>query len=313
MQNNRFVVLTGHLSNYPLSDLVGILRHQRKSGRLLIEFPKGPATFFFQNGELIDARMNDLTGLQAICVALAEPDASFNFNPLIMSPRRTIDPSFQRAVAELFGCWDESALQIESTVTPASIEGAAVAPDALRTLTGRRSEPLALPAGPSSPAQRHSLLLISAVIVMVGLSTLIAVTGGFTKSDVATAAPAAAAPLIQPLASGVAPVGAQPETPVHKAAPAAAKASHVLSERKEEKRAEPETQTEPASAPEAAQSAQAVKVVMQIENGRVLKASIANHKPGMDSYEALALRIARQRRYPATHTGGETVTISVNR
>ena len=57
MQNNRFVVLTGHLSNYPLSDLVGILRHQRKSGRLLIEYPKGPATFFFQNGELIDARM----------------------------------------------------------------------------------------------------------------------------------------------------------------------------------------------------------------------------------------------------------------
>ena len=53
MQNNRFVVLTGHLSNYPLSDLVGILRHQRKSGRLLIEYAKGPATFFFQDGELI--------------------------------------------------------------------------------------------------------------------------------------------------------------------------------------------------------------------------------------------------------------------
>jgi len=45
----------------------------------------------------------------------------------------------------------------------------------------------------------------------------------------------------------------------------------------------------------------------------VLNASIANHKSGMDSYEALALRIARQRRYPPTATGGETVTISVNR
>jgi hypothetical protein len=63
MQNERFVVLTGHLNNYPLSDLVGILRHQRKSGRLLIEYAKGPATFFFQNGELIDARMNQLTGV----------------------------------------------------------------------------------------------------------------------------------------------------------------------------------------------------------------------------------------------------------
>ena len=52
---------------------------------------------------------------------------------------------------------------------------------------------------------------------------------------------------------------------------------------------------------------------MQIENGRVLKASIANPKPGRDSYEALALRIARQRRYPQTTSGAETVTISVNK
>src|ERR1043166_5256811 len=107
MQSNRFVVLTGHLSNYPLSDLVGILRHQRKSGRLLIEYPKGPAMLFFHDGELVDARLNDLNGLQAVCVALAQPDASFNFNPLIQSPRRSIEPSLQRAVSELFGCWEE--------------------------------------------------------------------------------------------------------------------------------------------------------------------------------------------------------------
>jgi hypothetical protein len=50
---------------------------------------------------------------------------------------------------------------------------------------------------------------------------------------------------------------------------------------------------------------------MQIENGRVAKASIAGHKAGMDSYEALALRIARQRRYPSKATGQETVRITV--
>jgi hypothetical protein len=52
---------------------------------------------------------------------------------------------------------------------------------------------------------------------------------------------------------------------------------------------------------------------MQIENGRVLNASIANHASGMDSFEALALRIARQRRYPTGKNGAETVTISVNK
>jgi hypothetical protein len=314
MQNNRFVVLTGHLSNYPLSDLVGILRHQHKSGRLLIEYPKGPATFFFQNGELIDARMNELSGLQAICVALAQPEASFNFNPLIQSPRRTIDRSFQRAVSELFGCWDESALQIESrpsdeeTATPVSATGS-------RTLSGRRSELLALPPGPTFIIQRRSVFLIAAaVMIVVGLSTVIAVTSAFK----ATPAAATAFPQSQPqpaLAAGA--------TEAPKAVVAAAVRSNRSSanERREEKRsrqddkdnsqpiaesetAKPVKESEPASP-------QAVKVVMQIENGRVLKASIANPKPGMDSYEALALRIARQRRYPATVSGGETVTISV--
>ncbi len=296
MQNNRFVVLTGHLSNYPLSDLVGILRHQKKSGRLLIEYPKGPATFFFQNGELIDARMNDLIGLQAICVALAQPEASFNFNPLIQSPRRSIESALQRAVSELFGCWDESAVQLESAATPVALEGDTAA----KTLTGRRTELLALPPGPSLLIQRRSLILAAAAVVMVvGLSTVIAVTGGFKNNPPETAS-------IQQTQTPVAPVAAPAESPKTQASLAAAVVKPKKQTRVEEKPAvetvkEPEPRTQP------------IKVVMQIENGRVLKASIANPRPGMDSYEALALRIARQRRYPATQTGGETVTININK
>lgn len=293
MQTNRFVVLTGHLSNHPLSDLVGILRHQKKSGRLLIEYAKGPATFFFQNGELIDARMNELVGLQAICVALAQPEASFNFNPLIQSPRRSIDPSLQRAVSELFGCWDESAVQIESAATPVALEGDAPA----RALTGRRSELLALPPGPSVLIQRRSLILVAvAVVMVVGLSTVIAVTGGFTKNQPETVS-------IQQPPTPV--VAAPAESPKTSLAPAVVKPKKQ--NKIEEKPAAVET------VKEAEPSAQAIKVVMQIENGRVLKASIANPKAGRDSYEALALRIARQRRYPATQTGGETITINVNK
>jgi len=296
MENNRFVVLTGHLSNYPLSDLVGILRHQRKSGRLLIEYPKGPATFFFQNGELIDARMNDLTGLQAICVALAQPEASFNFNPLIVSPRRSIDPSLQRAVSELFGCWDETALQIEGTAAPASLDTpAGTAP---RTLSGRRSELLALPPAPSSLVQKRSVLLAAAVVIGVGLSTVIAVTGGFNTNQAATA------PLSQ-AQTPTAPVATQAEAP-KPSFNSVARANRP--ERKEEKRTRKE---ETSKEPE--EQAQSIKVVMHIENGRVLKASIANPKPGMDGYEAMALRIARQRRFPTTASGAETVTINVSR
>ncbi len=290
MQTNRFVVLTGHLSNHPLSDLVGILRHQKKSGRLLIEYAKGPATFFFQNGELIDARMNELVGLQAICVALAQPEASFNFNPLIQSPRRSIEPSLQRAVSELFGCWDESAVQIESAATP-------VADAPARSLTGRHTELLALPPGPSVLIQRRSLILVAAAVVMVvGLSTVIAVTGGFTKNQ------PEAATVTQP--QTLSPVAAPAESPKTSLAVAVKPKKQF---KQEEKPAAPETvkEKEPSS--------QSIKVVMQIENGRVLKASIANPRPGMDSYEALALRIARQRRYAATTNGGETITINVDK
>jgi hypothetical protein len=296
MQSNRFIVLTGHLSNYPLSDLVGILRHQRKSGRLLIEYPKGPAMFFFQEGELVDARMNDLIGLQAICVALAQPEASFNFNPLIQSPRRSIEPSLQRAVSELFGCWDESALQIETT---------------LRAEPEIRALPPAPPA-PSLPSvlirRRPAVLIAAAVLIGVGLSTVIAVTGGFTKTTEVTAAS------LPPSSSQPAPVASAPaEVPVHKAAlETFTKPNRVANERKEDKRANRE-KPEPEAAPEPEQPSQPIRVVMQIENGRVLKASVANHKPGMDNYEAMALRIARQRRYAPTANGGETVTISVNR
>jgi len=58
--------------------------------------------------------------------------------------------------------------------------------------------------------------------------------------------------------------------------------------------------------------AESVTVVMEVENGRVLRASIANPKPGLDGYEALALRIARQRRYSSQQKGRETVKIKVS-
>jgi len=288
----RFVVLTGHLSNYPLSDLVGILRHQRKSGRLLIEYPKGPATFFFQNGELIDARMNELTGLQAICVALGQPDASFNFNPLIQSTRRSIESSYQRAVAELFGCWDETFAQIETTAAQAA-------------------EVLALPPAPPVIVRRRPRFLIGvAIALVVGLSAVIAVIGGFRNNAAAETAPP---PLTQ---NPVMPVSVASEEPPKAQVATVNKPNRTVAQHKEERatpevksQPEPVAETQPARTPE--QTSQSIKVVMQIENGRVLKASIANPKPGMDSYEALALRIARQRRYAPTVNGGETVTINV--
>ncbi len=101
MQSTNFVALAGHLNDYPLPDLIGILRHQRKSGRLLIEYPISPCSFYFQDGNLIDAQLNSMDGLQAVTVALTQPNASFNFNPLIQAPKQSISEPSQKVILEL--------------------------------------------------------------------------------------------------------------------------------------------------------------------------------------------------------------------
>jgi len=323
MQNNRFVVLTGHLSNYPLSDLIGILRHQKKSGRLLIEYPKGPATLFFEDGELVDVRLNELAGLQAICVLVAQPDAAFNFNPLIRASQRSIDGSFQRVVSELFGCWDESALQIDGvSVKPVlQLNPNPADQNTPPPLEGRSVEPLALPPAPpiSTLRQRSVLMAAAAVLIVIGISTVIAVTGSLKKSESAseqlTTAPNSSAQALrtnqlpEPLARAT-------DTTRVRQPGDSRRESRLKSESSPRSETSPRLApagNEKASEPPASSSGESIKVVMHIENGRVLNASVANHAPGMDGLEALALRIARQRRYPAAKTGAETVTISVNK
>src|SRR5207245_5990243 len=62
---------------------------------------------------------------------------------------------------------------------------------------------------------------------------------------------------------------------------------------------------------ESAYKIELVKVIMRVEKGRVIQASIANHRSGMDAYEATALRIARERRYRSATAGQESITIRV--
>ncbi|HEY0407045.1 MAG TPA: hypothetical protein VGC89_15040, partial [Pyrinomonadaceae bacterium] len=57
---------------------------------------------------------------------------------------------------------------------------------------------------------------------------------------------------------------------------------------------------------------QIVKVSLRVEMGRVTQASVAEHRPGMEAYEALALRLARARRYASTASGQDTVSVRIN-
>jgi hypothetical protein len=338
MQNSRFVVLTGHLNDYPLSDLVGILRYQRKTGRLMIEYPKAPATFYFQDGELVDVQLDSLSGLQAICVALAQPASPFNFNSLIRPSRRSIESSLQRVVSELFGCWDLSPLQIDSLTTAEPLPGvqpaniAATLPAEPAELKGVEVRALP-PYVPPVTTQSRVMVMTAAGIMMLGLSSVIAVTGGF-RGRAESIAPAGSQleskprPSLENQGEHLQNPHTEPrrnstvENQVSKEQSRRRDDNVMLSRQTKPRNAEtsiaisakettPVPGEETSKSKKVAASYQLVDVVMQIENGRVLQAAVSNHKSEMDGYESMALRIARQRRYSATTTGQETIRIKV--
>jgi len=54
-----------------------------------------------------------------------------------------------------------------------------------------------------------------------------------------------------------------------------------------------------------------IPVVVRIEDGHVAEAYLKNRHAGSEGYEATALRVARERRYPKDTTGVETIIVQV--
>lgn len=276
MQGTSFVVLTGHLNNYPLSGLIGMLRRQRKTGRLLVEYPAAPCSFYFENGDLVDAQLSTLTGLQAVYVALSQPNASFNFNPLIQPPRRSIDGPEQKVLLESLGCWDEKVIKIKEASNDDSslIEAVPTEPiphEAEMNELPAAREVLALPPAPAGARRRailkREVFTASAILLLLlTLFSVIALAGWLTKRESAVS----------------------PSSRVKQSGGAVSQNETTGSQ------------------------ARTVEVVVQIEDGRVSQAFINNPQPGMEDYEALALRIARQRRFPTKAAGSETVAVLIN-
>jgi Flp pilus assembly protein TadD len=67
--------------------------------------------------------------------------------------------------------------------------------------------------------------------------------------------------------------------------------------------AENQTQNDP--------NAQAITVVLEIKNGKIAVASVRERRPGLEMYEATALRFARKLHYPSEKSGQESVVVRV--
>ena len=147
--------------------------------------------------------------------------------------------------------------------------------------------------------------LVYAVVIgfLVGLSlvtTLHVLYGPFFGQR---AEPAAAAPAVreQPAAAEATPAPkASAEAPASKAEPAppVPAAAAVVGSRRFDGLPAPRREY-------------VVEVLVEVKEGRVTDARVWNPRPGAAPYEVVALRMARERRYPEGFTGGERLRIRV--
>lgn len=341
VERTQFVVLTGHLDDQPLPDLIRRLRAERKSGRLRVEYPETPGAFFFEDGQMVDAELGTLRGVEALYSALALRGASFNFNPLVRPPERNIDRQGQQFIWDLIEAPRREGLA-EIKVAGARYDGpAGVAslpqhgqrqlPPAAELVAPLEERLTAVEEAIVSTSRRFSRERIAYSVVIGFLAGLCLVAVLHATLDPfgpapATAIPGRAAPnspaggeAVRPpsgTAPGKAPEGGAPPSGARGGVSPATSPGQAA--RPETGREEPPVpssaavigtrRTEAGSAP---RGEYVVQVLVEVQNGRVVSARVWNPRPGAGAYEEVALRMARERRYPESFTGGERLKIRV--
>ncbi|HVF24055.1 MAG TPA: DUF4388 domain-containing protein [Pyrinomonadaceae bacterium] len=315
------MALTGHLSDLSLSELIEFFCNQRKSGRLKVLYPQGAGYFYLQAGSVVDARIGVLQGIDAVYYALTLPNAEFEFSADAQTDKRTINQPWTQVVLEGLRRLDENIAPSVAFPPDYVDEPDELQPAANETETSAEVErsfaPAFLNLGKEQISRRKPMFIGAAVVAVLASVAVIGVPAGWYSTKKAAAAPSTEVvnnqPATQP-AQAEAP--AQPQPATEEAAPAgedpalAARRQREKERRAREAKAAEENGTV-ASTPPAAPAADANKpgakrVVVTVtydETGRVTQAS---------GGDANALRIARQKRFPAGKAGSATISIPLN-
>src|SRR5215471_4111467 len=99
--------LTGELTDLSLAELIEFFCNQRKTGRLMVEYPHAPAYFYLQSGAVVHASIGVLRGIEAVYYALTQSNASFKFSSSIEAPEITINQPWTSVVLEGLRRMDE--------------------------------------------------------------------------------------------------------------------------------------------------------------------------------------------------------------
>jgi hypothetical protein len=324
------MALTGHLSDLSLSELIEFFCNQRKTGQLKVLYPQGAGYFYLQTGSVVDARIGVLRGIDAVYYALTLPNAKFEFGSEPESTERTINQPWTQVVLEGLRRLDEGI--VPTNAFPPDYHDDADAPDMNQPEPSfTELESLRVPAFlsfMSSESLGKRKFAIAGAVAFAVLASVAAIGvpagwyGRARASAVASQPAAKTAPAPEPLSPAVAEVpknesaaleSAQPNIQSDEAALALKRQREKEKARLREEKLATLNQPAPGSAlpvPTNAaaetQKAGPKKISVTVsydESGRVTQAS---------GGDASAIRIARQKRFPAGKAGSATITIPIN-
>ena len=320
------MALTGHLSDLSLSELIEFFCNQRKTGQLKVLYPQGPGYFYLQAGSVVDARIGVLRGIDAVYYALTLPNAKFEFGGASESSERTINQPWTQVVLEGLRRLDEG-------IVPA----AAFPPDYhdendLQVVRDQETsftelESLRVPSflsfmGTDSVGKRKIVIAGAVVLAVLASVAAIGVPAGWYR-HASTAAAASQAASTASTTEASSPVVAEVpnnEVASSESSPADDHSDEAaIAAKRQREKEKARAREEKLSASPAPGSAPAVPTVVNEvgkpgskrisvtvtydESGRVTQAS---------GGDASAIRIARQKRFPAGKAGSATITIPIN-
>src|SRR2546423_5685844 len=311
VERTQFVVLTGHLDERPLPDLIRTLRVQRKSGRLQVEYPDGPGSFFFEDGQLVDAQLGTLRGVEAVYAALSLEGASFNFNPLVRPPERNIDRQGQQFVRDLIEAPRREGLaeiKVARDELDAGVGAAALPqnaplqlPPAAEFVAPLQERLTAVEEAIISTSHRFSReRLVYAIIIgfLAGLSFITTLSVAF--GPLRFSSHATPAPVVNPVVSNGQAVAGPAATQERGGPPQPSNTNQNPEPATEQTQPSlPSTAaliaTRRAEGVSAARGGDVVPVLVEAKKGRVTDARGWNPRPGAGACEAGGLKVARGR------------------
>lgn len=330
------MALSGQLSDLSLAELIEFFCNQRKSGRLKVAYELTPGYFYFDRGDLVDAKIGSLNGIEAIYYALTLANASFKFSPAFEPTRRTIHQPWTQVTLEGLRRLDEG-IKPKAPFTEEGVsdmedpDGVSESAEAIE-YDSESGMPLSMTVDSAASKGRSKVVYAGVAAAILALVAVAGIPAGWYSKGKPAATVAAPAPEV-PAANANPETAAQPEQPVtdpntaeaEAAAASTGDANALAAKRAREAKEQRARMAEAAAAkqqaaatnPTTGQPADAAKkpdaakpapkmVTVQVtydEAGRVTQTS---------GGDGTAQRIARQKRFPAGKAGTSTVTIPIN-